>query len=483
MRGVGGSSGWLRDLTRSHLQRWRLTAAELQLDHSTSGSDSLDVLPETRYARRGDIHVAYQIVGEGEIDLVFVSEWFSHLEARWDIPSFARFLQRLSSFSRLISFDKYGIGLSDPAPPGSFPTLEEWMDDVRTVMDAAGSQRAAILGVGEGGTMAAMFAATYPDRASSLILGNSAPRLSWAPDYPIGLPAEQQEMLIRLVEQTWGTAEFAVATIPSLAQDPITLDAAARYLRLAASPATAAAVIRMVLQLDIRPILPSIRVPTLVMHRRDVEIWPIENGRHLAEHIDGAKFVDLPGADFGLEAGDVDSVIDEVEEFLTGTRTSVDTDRVLATVLFTDIVGSTERAAELGDHRWRDILDAHDRLADRQLARYRGTLVKATGDGLVATFDGPARAISCALALRDGLPQPGRGNPWRSALRRDRAARPRRKRPGRPYRGACASGGAPRRGAGDADGQRPRCRRRGFLLSTVGRMISRACPMNGSCLQ
>ncbi len=277
------------------------------------------------------------------------------------------------------------------------------MDDVRAVMDAAGSERAAILGAGEGGIMAAMFAATHPDRTSSLILGNSAARQSWAPDYPIGLPAEQQEMLIRLVEQTWGTAEFAVATIPSLAQDPSLLDAAARYLRLAASPPTAAAIIRMILQLDIRPILPSIRVPTLVMHRRDVEIWSIENGRYLAEHIEGARFVELSGADFGLEAGDVDSVVDEVEEFLTGTRGRVDTDRVLATVLFTDIVGSTERAAELGDHRWRDILDAHDALAERQLARYRGTLVKATGDGLVATFDGPARAIRCALALRDGL--------------------------------------------------------------------------------
>jgi class 3 adenylate cyclase len=361
------------------------------------------LLPEIRYAQRGDVHVAYEVLGEGEIDLVFVSEWFSHLEARWDIPSFARFLRRLSSFSRLISFDKYGMGLSDPAPARSFPPLEEWMDDVRAVMDAARSERAAILGVGEGGTMAAMFAATHPARTISLILGNSAARLSWAPDYPIGLPAEQQEMLIRLVEQTWGTAEFAVATIPSLAQDPSLLDAAARYLRLAASPATAAAIIRMILQLDIRPILPSIRVPTLVMHRRDVEIWSIENGRYLAEHIEGARFVELSGADFGLEAGDVDSVVDEVEEFLTGTRGRVDTDRVLATVLFTDIVGSTERAAELGDHRWRDILDAHDALAERQLARYRGTLVKATGDGLVATFDGPARAIRCALALRDGL--------------------------------------------------------------------------------
>jgi class 3 adenylate cyclase len=361
------------------------------------------VLPETRYARRGDIHVAYEVLGEGEIDLVFVSEWFVHLEGRWDVPSHARFLRRLSSFSRLIDFDKYGIGLSDPAPPGSLPPLEEWMDDVRAVMDAAGSERAAILGAGEGGIMAAMFAATYPDRTSSLILGNSAARLSWAPDYPIGLQAEQQEMIIALVEETWGTPEFALVSNPSLAHDPSIQPHVARYLRLGASPTTAAAVIRMLLQLDIRPILPTIRVPTLVMHRRDNSLLTIDNGRYLAEHIEGARFVELPGADFGLELGDVDSVVDEVQEFLTGTPAAIDTDRVLATVLFTDIVGSTERSAELGDQRWRDVLDAHDRLAERQLARYRGTLVKATGDGLLATFDGPARAIWCALALRDGL--------------------------------------------------------------------------------
>jgi class 3 adenylate cyclase len=361
------------------------------------------MLPETRYARRGDVHVAYQVLGEGAIDLVFVSEWFGHLEGRWDIPSVDRFLRRLSSFARLISFDKYGIGLSDPAPPGSLPPLEEWMDDVRAVMDAAGSERAAILGTGDGGTMAAMFAATYPDRTTSLILGNSAARLSWAPDYPIGLPAERQSMFIQLVEQTWGTAELMTAINPSLARDPSAQPGAAKALRQAASPATAAAVMRMLFQLDVRPLLPAIRVPTLVMHRRDNEILTMDHGRYLAEHIDGARFVELPGADYLLAIGDVDPVVDEVEKFLTGARAAIDTDRVLATVLFTDIVGSTERAAELGDRRWRDVLDALDRLAERQLDRYRGTLVKATGDGLVATFDGPARAIRCAFAIRDGL--------------------------------------------------------------------------------
>jgi pimeloyl-ACP methyl ester carboxylesterase len=266
------------------------------------------VLADTRYARRGDVHIAYQVLGQGEIDLVLVSEWFSHLEARWEIPSWDRFLRRLSSFSRLISFDKYGIGLSDPAPPGSLPTLEEWMDDVRAVMDAARSERAAILGAADGGTMAAMFAATYPDRTNSLILGNSAARISWAPDYPIGLPPDGQEMFIRLVEQTWGTSEFAVATNPSLAEEPSAREEAARYTRLAASPATAAAVIRMLFDLDVRPILPSIRVPTLVLHRRDNQNLTLDNGRYLAEHIKGARFVDLPGADFALGIGDVERI-------------------------------------------------------------------------------------------------------------------------------------------------------------------------------
>jgi class 3 adenylate cyclase len=361
------------------------------------------MLPETKYARRADVNVAYQVLGGGDIDLVLVSEWFGHLEARWDIPSVDRFLRRLSSFSRLIAFDKYGIGLSDPAPPGSLPPLEEWMDDVRAVMDAAGSERATILGAGDGGTMAAMFAATYPDRTTSLVLGNTAARLSWAPDYPMGIQPEQQAFLIQLVEQTWGTAELVTATNPSLAQDLSGQPEVARTLRLAASPATAAAVIRMLLQLDIRPILPAIRVPTLVMHRRDNQVLTIENGRYLAEHIAGSRFVELPGADYLLGIGDVDSVVDEVQEFLTGVRGSVEADRVLATVLFTDIVGSTERAAELGDQRWSRVLEAHDHLAERQLGRYAGTLVKSTGDGLLATFDGPARAIRCALALRDGL--------------------------------------------------------------------------------
>jgi class 3 adenylate cyclase len=364
--------------------------------------------PETRYATRGDIHVAYQVMGEGDLDIVLVSSWFSHLEARWDIPSFAHYLRRLASFGRLISFDKYGMGLSDPVPSRSLPPIEEWMDDVRAVMDAVGSERAAILGLVEGGLMAAMFAASYPDRASGLVLANTTAKTSLGPDYPIGIPPEGQKLILGLVEQAWGRPDLMVALNPTLAEDEASREAWARLLRLSASPATASAVVRTLFQLDLREVLPSIQAPTLVIHRSGNPLVTVEHGRYLAEHIPGAKFVELPGGDYTVPIGDVDAMLDEIEEFLTGTRgKGADTDRLLATVLFTDIVQSTERAAEVGDDRWKEMLDAHDELAQRQLARYRGRLVKTTGDGLLATFDGPTRAIWGALAIRDGLRRMG----------------------------------------------------------------------------
>jgi class 3 adenylate cyclase/pimeloyl-ACP methyl ester carboxylesterase len=359
------------------------------------------VRPETSYARRGEIHVAYQVTGTGPLDLVLVSLWFSHLEARWDVPGFDHFLHRLSSFSRLISFDKYGVGLSDPAPPGSLPPLEEWMDDVRAVMDAAGSEKAAVFGAGDGGMMAATFAATHPERVSALVLANSTARMSWSSDYPFGIPPERQELLTGLTEQTWGRPDILTATNPSLADDPEGREAFARLLRMAASPTTAAAVVRLILEIDVRHVLSAIQAPTLVVHRSDNVVLGVEHGRYLAEHIPNASLVEVPGSDYGLGIGDVDAIVDEVEEFLTGARGHVDPDRMLATVLFTDIVGSTERAAALGDARWRELLEAHDEVARRQVVRYQGRLVKTTGDGLLATFDGPARAIQAATAIRD----------------------------------------------------------------------------------
>jgi class 3 adenylate cyclase len=359
--------------------------------------------PETRYATRGDAHIAYQVVGDAPLDLVVVSTWFSHLEAQWEFPAFAQYLRRLASFTRLITFDKYGIGLSDPIPSRRLPPLEDWVDDVRTVMDAAGSDAAVILGANEGSMMATLFAATYPERTTALVLVNATARMAWAPDYPIGVAPEFEDRLATLVETAWGRGDMMAAVNPSLAGDPVAAEAWGRFLRLSASPATAAAVMRVLFELDVRDILPTIGVPTLVVNRKDNPVITAEQGRYVAERIPGAKFVAVPGADYGLAVGDSDAIVDEVEEFLTGAKTAGDADRVLATVLFTDIVGSTARLSELGDRQWREVLASHDALARRQVERYGGRLVDTTGDGLLATFDGPLRGIKCAIALRDAV--------------------------------------------------------------------------------
>jgi class 3 adenylate cyclase len=364
---------------------------------------SVSTEPETRYATRGDAHIAYQVVGDAPLDLVVVSTWFSHLEAQWEFPAFAQYLRRLASFTRLITFDKYGIGLSDPIPSRNLPPLEDWVDDVRAVMDAAGSEAAVILGANEGSMMATLFAATYPERTTALVLVNATARMAWVPDYPIGVAPEFQERLATLVETAWGRGDMMAAVNPSLAGDPVAAEAWGRFLRLSASPATAAAVMRMLFQLDVRDILPTIGVPTLVVNRKDNPVITPEQGRYVAERIPGAKFVAVPGADYGLAVGDPDAIVDEIEEFVTGGRSAPDADRVLATVLFTDIVDSTARLSELGDRQWRELLASHDVLTRRQVERYGGRLVDTTGDGLLATFDGPLRGIKCAIALRDAV--------------------------------------------------------------------------------
>jgi class 3 adenylate cyclase/pimeloyl-ACP methyl ester carboxylesterase len=361
------------------------------------------VVPETQYAKKGDAHIAYQVVGEAPLDLVLVSTWFSHVEARWDLPGYAHYLGRLSSFSRLISFDKYGTGLSDPIPSKELPPLEEWMDDVSAVMDAVGLERAVIMGAAEASPMAELFAATYPERTDALVLVNATARVSAAPGYEIGAPPDVQEGVISLIEQKWGRGDVAAAINPTLADDPAALEAWGRFFRLSVSPATAAAVIRMLFELDVRDVLPTIKVPTLVVHRQDNPIVTVDQGRYVADHIEGASFVAVPGADYGLAVGDIDIVIDEVEEFLTGSRPTHATDRVLATVLFTDIVDSTRRAVELGDARWRELLDGHDELARTEVAHFDGAIADFTGDGLLASFEGPARAVRCAFALRNRL--------------------------------------------------------------------------------
>lgn len=361
------------------------------------------MVPETRYARKGDAHIAYQVLGDGDLDLVLVSAWFSHLEARWEIPGFVHYLRRLSAFSRLISFDKHGIGLSDPLPLDKLPPLEEWMDDVRAVMDAVGSEQAAVMGANEASMMAAMFAASHPERVTGLVLAGGTAGLRWSPDHPTGARPEVVDRLVGLVEESWGQGELMAVLSPSLAGDSAALQAWGRFMRLSASPAVAAAVFRMIFSLDVRDVLPAISAPTLVVNRQANPLISPSSGREVAERIPNATFVEVPGDDYGLAVGDIDSMIDVIEEFLTGSRPSHEPDRVLATVLFTDIVSSTERAAELGDRRWKELLEDHHRLVRSELERARGKEVRIAGDGFLATFDGPARAIRCACAIRDAV--------------------------------------------------------------------------------
>jgi class 3 adenylate cyclase len=357
--------------------------------------------PETRYARSGDVNIAYQVVGEGPFDLVYVPGWISNIELMWEEPNHARLLRRLTSFSRLILFDKRGTGLSDPVPVDRLPTLEQRMDDLRAVMEAAGSGHAAIFGSSEGGLMSVLFAATYPERTRALVAGAIYAKRLWSPDYPWAPKPDAREAEIEAIERAWG-GEMDISTLAPSADDAFKRRAVA-YLRRSASPGAAVALLRMNTQIDVRDVLPTVQVPTLILHRvgdRDVRV---EEARWIATQIPGAKLVELPGDDHLIWSGDVDQVADEVEEFLTGTRPVHGGDRVLATVLFTDIVGSTERAVELGDRRWRDALEQHHAIVRRELQRFHGREVDTAGDGFFATFDGPARAIRCACAIRDGV--------------------------------------------------------------------------------
>jgi class 3 adenylate cyclase len=357
------------------------------------------VQSETRYARSKDGHVGYQVVGDGPLDLVSMPWWGSNVDVMWEEPLFARFLHRLATFSRVLCFDKRGTGVSDPVPLAALPTLEQWIDDIRTVMDAAGSKRAAILGHGESGQMAMLFAATYPEHASALILVDACARHLRDVDYPWGLPADRVPQLLQWLEEGWGSGRAVEIVAPSIAHDERSRRWYARYERLMAGPRAMTTMWAAHLERDLRGVLPSIRVPTLVLHRVGERYMRVGHGRYLAEHISGAKYVELSGEDFLFFVGDAETMLGEIEEFLTGVRPLPESDRVLATVLFTDIVTSTERSAQIGDRRWKDLLDQHDTLIGRELERHRGRLVKNTGDGILATFDGPARAVRCAQTI------------------------------------------------------------------------------------
>lgn len=333
--------------------------------------------------------------------MVFMSAWFSHVDGRWEEPSFARMLQRFASFSRLIIFDKRGSGASDPLPRDSL-TWEEWADDVRCVMDDAGSKKAAIVGVGDSGPIAMLFTATYPDLVSALVVVNTAARFTYSDDYRWGRKVEEVKNFLAEQERGWGTGGMLDIFSPSRANDERYRRWWSRYQRMSASPGTSTSVSRLIMAMDVREFLSTIQAPTLVIQRDSVPMVAVEHGRYLGENIPNAKYVELPGSDYFIYLGNSD-VVDEIEEFITGVRHVSEPDRVLATVMFTDIVGSTDRAMALGDRRWRDLLDTHDDIVRRQVESFRGRVVKNTGDGILASFDGPARAIHSAFAIQDGL--------------------------------------------------------------------------------
>jgi class 3 adenylate cyclase len=354
-----------------------------------------------RYAKSGDLHIAYIVEGDGPVDLIWVPPWISQVEYLWSEPSMGRVMERLTRFARVITFARRGSGLSDPF--FGAPTLEEQMDDVLAVMDAAGSEQAAIAGTLEGGPMALLFAATYPERTSSLMLYATFARATWAPDYEWAWPAEQREARMNELVERWGDGLVAGAVAPSLMTDESHMEWSGRLERLAASPATIRRIFDLIGKVDVRDVLPSIRVPTLVMHRREDSFINIEHSRFIADRVPGARFVELEGHENMFSVGDVEAFLGELEEFLTGSRRAREPDRMLATVLFTDICGSTERAAQMGDRGWRFLLERHDALFRQALDRHRGREVKRTGDGFLATFDGPARAIRCAASVADAM--------------------------------------------------------------------------------
>jgi pimeloyl-ACP methyl ester carboxylesterase len=356
---------------------------------------------ETRYAKSGDIHVAYQVVGEGPLDLILILGWISHLEHQWEDPSLARFLDRLAAFSRLIVFDKRGTGLSDRVANNALPTLEQRMDDVRAVMDAAGSTRAALFGVSEGGPLAALFAATYPMRTSALVMYGSYAKWIRDAEYPWAPTREDHEAAFKAYEEHWGTPIGLKVLAPSVASDERWRQWWGRQQRLSASPGAGVTLYRMNVEIDIRPILPTIRVPTLIVHRVGDRLMNPGGARYMAGQIPGAKYVELPGVDHVAWAGEVDPLLAEIQEFVTGVRPPAEVNRVLATVLFVDVVGSTERAAALGDARWRDLMDTYQQQVGKEVARLGGRVINTAGDGMFASFEGPARAIRCACAVRE----------------------------------------------------------------------------------
>jgi DNA-binding SARP family transcriptional activator/pimeloyl-ACP methyl ester carboxylesterase len=408
-------SASLRELERQMLQQDSAlelptpvvvrTEAPAQAGGTVDASRASDVA----YARSGDVRIAYQVVGDGPIDLILVHGWVCTFQPGWEYPKLAAFYRRLASMGRLILFDKRGTGLSDRVSPERLPDLETRMDDVRAVLDAVHSRRAVILGFSEGGSMSTLFAATHPERTLGLVLVGSFPRMMQAPDYPIGHTDDvYRRRFAGLDEDDWAptvTKEWLGRVAPDLLRDDDAVRWYVSYIMRGASPGAVAAIWRMNQQIDIRDVLPTIAVPTLVAFRSHEYFG--ERTRFMGEHIPGARVVELPGNDHLPWEGDREALLDEIERFLSGVQEDVEPNRVLATLLFTDLVGSTAKAVELGDRAWQDLLTKHDRLVRAQLARFRGLEIDMAGDGVFATFDGPARAVRCGAAIRDGLRELG----------------------------------------------------------------------------
>lgn len=364
----------------------------------------VDVPPETRYARSGSTHLAYQVLGSGPPDLLVVNSGpNSHVDYMWAEPSVARFLRRLASFTRLIIYDSRGVGLSDPVPGSAVPTMDEQVDDIRAVLDAAGSPRPVIVGHLAGCAPALVFAAAHPERVTSLILLGGYARLRRGADYPEGVDQAHIDQITDLILAHWGTGADLDFTNPSKAGDEQFRRWYAQISRMSASPNTASAMARLWFEVDVRSVLPAITMPTLIMARATNVIYPVHHTRYLAEHIAGAKYIEFPDTDLLYFVGNTGDVLDAMEEFVTGTRPLPSPDRFLGTVMFVDVVGSTQLAAEIGDARFRELIEDFHQFVERQLDRYQGRLVDTAGDGALTLFDSPARAIACAEAVRDGV--------------------------------------------------------------------------------
>ena len=359
----------------------------------------MDELPITRYALSGEVSIAYQVMGDGPVDIILIPGFMSHIEFQHELAGWTAFLRRLSKFARVVTFDKRGQGLSDRISDA--PSLEQRMDDVRAIMDAVGSKRATLFGHSEGCPMSVLFAATYPERVSKLILFGGYGRRR-------DLPDNFEELISKRVK-LWGTGAIIKRVAPSLSANADAVAQFAKFERLSASPGALKSSMFLNAQIDVSSILPTVRVPTLVLHRQKDIVVPVDPGRELAAQIHDAKFIEYPGEDHAFFTGDVEALLGDIEEFVTGHRdgSSSDLERVLATVLFTDIVDSTRSAAAIGDQAWRRLLDSHDQLAIQTVAKHRGILVKSTGDGILATFDGPGRAVRCALAFGAAAKQIG----------------------------------------------------------------------------